>query len=95
MIAETMKRALQGDKSMAAQDNLNCLKNLMQLICCDGMIHPKEKAFLCKAAGQLNVPANDWNGLPKEVLSDNTLSISPRIVKNRAFIFHPPALRRC
>lgn len=55
---------------MIIQDNLNCLKNLMRLMCCDGTIHPKEKAFLAKAAGQLAVSVDDWDALLQEVLGD-------------------------
>ena len=56
---------------MSTQDTMNCLKNLMQLMCCDGMIHPKEKAFLFRAAEQLAISVDDWNALLKEVLDDN------------------------
>jgi len=53
-------------------DNLNCIKNLMQLMCCDGMIHTAEKSFLSRAAAELDVRVDDWNGLLKEVLKDGT-----------------------
>ncbi|MBC8379190.1 MAG: TerB family tellurite resistance protein, partial [Planctomycetes bacterium] len=56
---------------MPAQDNMNCLKNLMQLMCCDGVIDEKEKAFLYRAAEHLAVSVDDWNALLKEVLGDN------------------------
>ena len=56
---------------MPSQDATNCLKNLMQLMCCDGKIHPKEKAFLGKAAKELAVSVDDWNALLKDVLRDN------------------------
>lgn len=56
---------------MTAQDNLNCLKNLIQLMCCNKIIHPAEKAFLKTAADQLDISVDDWKGLLKEVLSDN------------------------
>ena len=56
---------------MPTRDAMNCLKNLMQLMCCDGKIHEKEKAFLCKAAAELAVSVDDWNGLLKEVLRDD------------------------
>lgn len=56
---------------MTAQDNLNCIKNLLHLMCADGKIHPGEKAFLKKAADQLTVSVDDWNSLLKEVLRDN------------------------
>ena len=55
---------------MSIQDNLNCLKNLMQLMCCDGAIQPKEKAFLGKVAKELAVSVDDWNALLQEVLRD-------------------------
>ena len=55
---------------MTAQDNLNCLKNLMQLMCADGTIHSEEKRFLKKAASELDVAVADWKGLLKEVLRD-------------------------
>jgi uncharacterized tellurite resistance protein B-like protein len=53
-------------------DNLNCIKNLMQLMCCDGTIHTAEKSFLSRAAAELDVRVDDWNGLLKEVLKDGT-----------------------
>ena len=53
-------------------DNLNCIKNLMQLMCCDGTIHAAEKSFLSRAAAELDVRVDDWNGLLKEVLKDGT-----------------------
>ncbi len=56
---------------MSAEDSLHCLKNLLQLMCCDGSIHDREKRFLKKAADELSVTVDDWNGLLKEVLRDN------------------------
>jgi hypothetical protein len=53
-----------------ATDNLNCIKNLMQLMCCDGTIRTAEKSFLSRAATKLGVQVDDWNGLLKEVLKD-------------------------
>ena len=53
-------------------DNLNCIKNLMQLMCYDGTIHTAEKSFLSRAAAELDVRVDDWNGLLKEVLKDGT-----------------------
>ena len=53
-----------------ATDNLNCIKNLMQLMCCDGTIRIAEKSFLSRAATKLGVQVDDWNGLLKEVLKD-------------------------
>ena len=55
---------------MTATDNLNCIKNLMQLMCCDGTIRTAEKSFLSRAAVELGVQVDDWNGLLKEVLKD-------------------------
>lgn len=57
---------------MSAAENLNCLKNLIQLVCCDGKIHPREKTFLYQAAKELAVTVEDWNALLKEVLRDET-----------------------
>lgn len=51
-------------------DNLNCLKNLMRLMCCDGTIRTAEKSFLSRAAKALDVQVDDWNGLLQEVLHD-------------------------
>ncbi len=61
---------------MSAEDNLNCLKNLMQLMCIDGVIHPQEKAFLKHAAVRLDVAVEDWSALLKDVLRD-TVSLYP------------------
>ena len=52
-------------------DTMNCLKNLMQLMCCDGSVHPAEKRFLAKAAKALDIQVDNWNGLLKEVLNDD------------------------
>jgi uncharacterized tellurite resistance protein B-like protein len=52
------------------QDNVNCLKNLLRLICQDGQIHAREKAFLARAAQALAVPVEDWNALLKSVRKD-------------------------
>lgn len=57
---------------MSASENINCLKNFIQLTCCDGKIHPREKAFLFKAAKELSVEVADWNALLKDVLKDDT-----------------------
>ena len=59
------------DEMTQIPDNMNCLKNLMQLMCCDGLIHAAEKRFLAKAAKALNIQVDDWNDLLKEVLNDN------------------------
>ena len=55
----------------AITDNLNCIKNLMQMMCCDGTIHAAEKSFLSRAAVELDVQVDDWNSLLKEVLKDS------------------------
>lgn len=54
-----------------SSDNLNCLKNLIQLMCCDKSIHKREKSFLSRAAKELDVQVEDWNGLLKEVLTND------------------------
>ncbi len=56
---------------MTATENINCLKNFMQLVCCDGTIHPNEKAFLYTAAKEMAVTVDDWGALLKEVLKDD------------------------
>lgn len=56
---------------MPDKDSLNCLKNLMRLMCCDGRIHQQEKAFLYTAAKELAVTVDDWNALLKEILKDH------------------------
>lgn len=53
-----------------SNDGLNCLKNLLQIVCCDGQINQKEKEFLGKAAKSLQVEVEDWNALLKEVAND-------------------------
>lgn len=63
--------AIQGESQMTSQDNLHCLKNLMQLMRCDGRIHSREKEFLKKAAGKLDVAVDDWNALLQEIIHDN------------------------
>jgi len=50
------------------QDRVNWIKNLIQLMCCDGRIADREKAFLRKIADQLKVKFPDWNLLLKCVL---------------------------
>lgn len=52
-------------------DSLNCLKNLMQMMCADGRIHPGEKSFLAKAAKEMDVQVSNWKALLKETLNDN------------------------
>lgn len=53
-----------------ANDGLNCLKNLLQIMCSDGRIESREKAFLLKAAKSLQVEVTDWSVLLKEVTKD-------------------------
>lgn len=53
-----------------AQDSMNCLKNLLQIMCCDGSIDREEKKFLSFAAKQLNIEVNDWNAFLQDVLKD-------------------------
>jgi len=60
-----------GEAMTESSDNLNCIKNLMQVMCCDGAVHPAEKSFLSRAAKELRVQVDDWNGLLKEVLHDD------------------------
>jgi len=52
-------------------DELNCIKNLLQVMCANGAIHAKEKTFLVRAANTLGVQIDDWKGLLKEVLGDD------------------------
>jgi len=52
------------------QDEMNCLKNLLQVMCCDGEISSREKQFLKFAADSLKVDVPDWNALLKEVMRD-------------------------
>ncbi|MBE0534870.1 MAG: hypothetical protein IH624_04310 [Phycisphaerae bacterium] len=52
------------------QDRIHWIKNLIQLMCCDGNIADREKKFLFKAARQLGVEVADWNALLKSVLHD-------------------------
>jgi uncharacterized tellurite resistance protein B-like protein len=51
-------------------DKLNCIKNLMYMMCCDGSIGEREKKFLKHSAKELNLEISDWNGLLKEVLAE-------------------------
>ncbi len=52
------------------QDRINWIKNLIQLMCCDGRIADREKQFLRRVAKQLQVRVPDWNLLLKSVLHD-------------------------
>ncbi len=55
------------------EDRLNWIKNLIQMMCCDRDIDKSEKEFLFKAARQLQVEVDDWNGLLKRVLKDERI----------------------
>ena len=56
---------------MAAQnDKINCIKNLIQLMCCDKKLDKAERKFLAKAAKQIDVQIDDWQRLLKEVHKD-------------------------
>ena len=50
-----------------AQDKLNCIRNLIQMMCSDGRIEESEKRFLFKAAKALQEEVEDWNALLDEV----------------------------
>lgn len=52
-------------------DKLNCIKNLVQIMCCDDKIEKEELRFLSKAAKELSVQIDDWKGLLKQVQADN------------------------
>ena len=53
-----------------AQDKLNWIKNLIQMMCCDRHIDKAEKEFLFRAAKELDIRVDDWNELLKRVLKD-------------------------
>ncbi len=55
---------------MQKTDRVNWIKNLIQVMCCDGSIHEREKRFLAKVAKQLDVKVPDWNALLRSVLRD-------------------------
>lgn len=52
------------------RDKLNCVKNMIWMMCCDGQIADREKKFLKCAAEEIALEVDDWNGLVKEVLAD-------------------------
>ena len=54
------------------EDKLNCIKNMMWMMCCDGDIAEREKKFLSRAARKIGLEISDWNGLLQEVLADGT-----------------------
>ena len=62
---------------------MNCIKNLIQVMVCDGRIESQEKKFLSKAAQQLQVEVENWNTLLKEVLQDQGI-IYPIRNRNKA-----------
>jgi uncharacterized tellurite resistance protein B-like protein len=49
------------------QDKINCLKNLIRMMCCDGRIEEHEKKFLFRTAKQFQLDIPDWNALLREV----------------------------
>lgn len=53
-----------------SQDKINCLKNLIRLMCCDGQIEDHEKKFLLRASKQMQAEVGDWNALLREVKQD-------------------------
>jgi len=52
------------------QDKLNCVKNLVWMMCCDGEIADREKKFLQSAANEIGFEVNSWSSLVKEVMAD-------------------------
>ncbi len=54
------------------QDKLNYIKNLILMMCCDGEIADREKRFLAKAAKEIGLKVDNWNGLLKEVVRQKT-----------------------
>ncbi len=66
MIGQVFREAKMSD----AQDKLNWIKNLIQMMCCDRRIDKAEKEFLFRAAKELDVRVDDWNALLKRVLKD-------------------------
>jgi uncharacterized tellurite resistance protein B-like protein len=66
-----------------SQDSINCVKNLIQLMCCDGKIASGEKKFLAAAAEQMKFdiePLGGWSQLIKQVHKDG-IDLYP--VKNK------------
>lgn len=57
-------------KGQDMQDKLNCVKNMIWMMCCDGEIAEREKKFLKCAAKEIALEVNNWNSLVKEVLAD-------------------------
>jgi uncharacterized tellurite resistance protein B-like protein len=51
-------------------DSTNCIKNLIQLMCCDGKLDKQEKKFLTAAAKQMQFQVDDWPRMIKEVYRD-------------------------
>ena len=64
-------------------DKLNCIKNLVRMMCCDKKLQQEELQFLAKAAKQLNMEIKDWKGLLREVQTDNC-PLYPIVDKDKA-----------
>jgi uncharacterized tellurite resistance protein B-like protein len=77
-----MAHGTEGTQNMS-QDELNCLKNLLQVMCCDGEVSSREKQFLKFAADSLKVEVSDWNALLKEVVGDKQ-AVYPLANRNKA-----------
>jgi uncharacterized tellurite resistance protein B-like protein len=65
------------------EDRLNYIKNMIRMMCCDGQIASREKRFLSRAAKEIGAEVGDWNGLLKEVLSEET-KLYPMTNRDRA-----------
>ena len=53
------------------QDCWSCLKNLIRMMCIDGVIAEREKKFLFHAARELDLSVPDWEMLIEEVEQDS------------------------
>lgn len=51
-----------------SDDKLNYVKNMIQMMCCDGVIDGREKKFLGRAAKEIGLQVDDWGRLVKEVI---------------------------
>ncbi len=54
------------------EDEINYIKNMIRMMCCDGEIASREKKFLGRAAKEIGAEVGDWNALLKEVLAEGT-----------------------
>jgi uncharacterized tellurite resistance protein B-like protein len=64
---------ISGAKMTNSQDSVNCIKNLIQMMCCDGKLDRQEKKFLAAAAKQMSFDVEafgGWNQLIKQVHKD-------------------------